>query len=257
MRIVGKGFTATALGPIAHHHPGVAVLAAGVSRIRPEYAHHDLAREAALVADQARRCASRGEKLVYFSTASAALYGAPRCSGTEDCRHAPRTAYGRHKLAMEQLVKESGCSWLILRLTHLVGPRQQPYQLVPALVAQALDGRVRVLRRSSRDLLDVEDFVAMTDMLLGSGIERETVNVASGRSTEVEAIIDHVAALTATDPVRDYIEESSRHSVSIEKLRSLSPRSGMWTFSADYYRSVLDRAVTDLLRAPRSGSVRT
>ncbi|MGW3263434.1 NAD-dependent epimerase/dehydratase family protein [Streptomyces sp. NPDC001056] len=246
MEIVGSGFIAGALRTIAPRHPGVVALAAGVSRIRPEYARHDLAREAALVTEQAHRCASRGATLLYFSTASAALYGAPGCSGTEECRHAPRTSYGRHKLAMERLVKRSGCRWLILRLAHLVGPGQRPHQLVPALVAQALDGRVRVLRPASRDLLDVTDFVTMTDLLLGAGVEGETVNVASGRSTEVDAIVDHVAALTGTDPVRHYVEESSRHTVSIDRLRSLSSRP--WTFAEDYYKGVLDRSVGDLLR---------
>ncbi|MEU1405081.1 NAD-dependent epimerase/dehydratase family protein [Streptomyces sp. NPDC005728] len=248
MEIVGRGFVAAALRTISHRHSGVVALAAGVSRISAEYTQQDVAREAALVVDQARRCASRGEKLLYFSTASAALYGARDCSGTESCRHTPRTAYGRHKLAMENLVKQSGCSWLIMRLTHLVGPGQRPHQLVPALVAQALDGRVRILRRASRDLLDVDDFVAMTDMVLSAGIERETINLASGRSTEVDAIVDHVAALTATNPVRQYVEETSRHSVSIEKLRSLSPRRGIWTFSEDYYKTVLDKSVAELLR---------
>ncbi|WDO05346.1 NAD-dependent epimerase/dehydratase family protein [Streptomyces murinus] len=247
MEIVGNGFVAGALRSIAPRHPGVVALAAGVSRIRAEYAHRDLARETALVTEQARRCASRGTRLLYFSTASAALYGTPGCSGTEDCRHPPRTWYGEHKLAMEQLVRRSGCRWLILRLTHLVGPGQRPHQLVPALVAQALGGRVRILRGASRDLLDVDDFVAMTDLLLGAGIEGETVNVASGRSIEVDAIVDHVAALTGTDPVRTYVEEASRHTVSIERLRSLSPRT--WAFGEDYYKGVLDRSVGALLRA--------
>ncbi|MFJ8004014.1 NAD-dependent epimerase/dehydratase family protein [Streptomyces fagopyri] len=248
MEIVGRGFVAAALRTISHRHPGVVALAAGVSRISAEYLPHDLASEAALVTDRAHRCASRGELLLYFSTASAALYGARNCSGEESCGHAPRSAYGRHKRAMENLVKQSDCSWLILRLTHLVGPGQRPHQLVPALVAQALDGRVRVVRRASRDLLDVNDFVAMTDTVLSAGVQRETINLASGRSTDVDVIVDHVAALTATHPVRQYIEETSRHSVSIEKLRSLSPRSRMWTFPEDYYKTVLDRSVPAILR---------
>ncbi|MEW2619272.1 NAD-dependent epimerase/dehydratase family protein [Streptomyces sp. NPDC048106] len=246
MEIVGSGFIAGALQAIAQRHPGVVALAAGESRILPEYAPRDLAREAALVTEQARRCAATGARLVYFSTASAALYGTPGCSGTEECRHAPRTAYGRHKVAMEDLVRQSGCRWLILRLSHLVGPGMRPHQLVPSLVAQALAGQVRILRRASRDLLDVADFVAMTDAVLGAGVEGETVNVASGRSTEVDAIVDHVAALTGTDPVRRYVEETSRHSVSIERLRALSARP--WTFGEDYYKGVLDRSVGELLR---------
>lgn len=234
MDIIGSGFLARQLAEIAHRHPHAVVLAAGVSRVGLADPAA-FAREAQLVRDTARRCRETGRTLVFLSTASAAMYGAPDCTGREDCPH-PSTPYGYHKRALEELVSTAGCAFLILRLSHLVGPGQAPHQLVPALVRQVESGMVRVFRGVRRDLLDVRDFVQVLDHLLALRVTDEKINLASGRAVPVADVVTHLAALLGCEPRREVVDLGGDHHVSIQKLRSLLP----WGTGVDY-RATLDR----------------
>lgn len=240
MEVVGKGFLARHLNTIAHRHPHAVVLAAGVSRVGVAD-REDFAREARLVLDTARRCRETGRTLVFLSTASAGMYGAPDCSGREDCPH-PTSPYGHHKLAMEHLVRNSGCSWLILRLSHLVGPDQAGHQLIPAMVRQVENGTVRIFTRTRRDLLDVRDFVRAVDCLLASGLANDMINLASGTAVPVDDIVSHIAALLGRRPDREYVDLSHDHHVCVRKLHSLLP-GGRSSLEDEDYKTVLNRYV--------------
>lgn len=241
MDIIGSGFIARHMEQLSASHPGVVTLASGVSHVNLHEPEVAFARESRMVREVAGDCARRGGTLLFFSTASAAVYGAPGCSGHETCRHPPGSPYGRHKLGMERIVRESGCKALILRLGHLVGPDQSAHQLLPNLVGQVLDGSVRLFRKARRDLLDVEHFVRIVDDLLTAGVSGETVNVASGRSVPVEDIVAHLAHLLARQVQCEYVERSSDHQVSVRKLQRLLPGQRPERGPVGHYRSVLDR----------------
>ncbi|MFE2877630.1 NAD-dependent epimerase/dehydratase family protein [Streptomyces roseus] len=234
MDIIGRGFLARQLAEVAHRHPHAVVLAAGVSQVGLTDPVA-FAREARLVRETARTCRETGRTLVFLSTASAAMYGAPGCTGREDCPH-PTTAYGHHKRALEEVVRTAGCAFLILRLSHLVGPGQAPHQLVPALVRQVESGSVRIFRGVRRDLVDVRDFVQVLDHLLALGVTGEMINLASGFAVPVADVVTHLAALLGCEPRREIVNLGGDHQVSVQKLRSLL----RWGTSADY-RATLDR----------------
>ncbi|XVS67805.1 NAD-dependent epimerase/dehydratase family protein [Actinosynnema sp. CA-299493] len=229
---------------LSDRHEDVLALAAGVSFVSPDDPDAEFSRETALVTWAAQRCRAQGRKLVLLTTASAAVYGTPGCTGDEECSHLPTTPYGRHKLAMERIVRESGCRWLILRLSHLVGPDQPPHQLVPTLTRDVLAGRVRIFRGARRDMLDVRDFVAILDSLLAAGISGEVVNVASGTSTPVVDLVRHIAVLLAEDPQHEYVDRASDHQVCIDKLLSLVSHRDHTV--DQYYKHVLNRYVPEL-----------
>ncbi|KUN00445.1 hypothetical protein AQI95_34675 [Streptomyces yokosukanensis] len=240
MEIIGNGFLAHHLHAIAHKHPHAVALAAGVSRVGLSE-EEPFAREARLVLDVARRCRRTGRTLVLFSTASAGLYGGPDCSGREDCPH-PTSPYGHHKLAMEHLVRDTGCSRLILRLGHLVGRHQASHQLIPVMVRQVESGTARISRHTRRDLLDIRHFVGIVDSLLAAGVVNDTINLASGTAVPVDDIVTHIAAILGRRPNREYVQLGSDHQVSVRKLHSLLPR-GMGEHHHEDYRTVLDRHV--------------
>src|SRR4051812_30098309 len=103
MQIIGRGFLAGHLRPITAAHPGVVVLAAGVSAAN-DTSQHDFDREATLVYQAIRRCSASGERLLFFSTAAAGMYSVPGEPGREDGPVLPATPYGRHKLALEAVL---------------------------------------------------------------------------------------------------------------------------------------------------------
>lgn len=241
MDVVGNGFLAGILSRIGSAHPGVTVLAAGVST-GVQVPESDYRREADLVRAVARRCRSEGRLLVYPSTASAGMYGAPGCAGREDEDLVPASRYGWHKLEMEQLIRDSDADYLILRLGNVTGPGQPRHQLVPALIDQLLSGRVTVHRAAYRDLVDAADVAGLTHALLTAGAVREVVNISSGMPVPIEMILRRLECGLGVHPEHEYVDApSGRYAVSLAKLRRLVPGAAAVGFGPYYYRAVIDR----------------
>jgi nucleoside-diphosphate-sugar epimerase len=254
MDIIGDGFLARNLRPLAGSHPGVVVLARGVSTTR-ELPASEYGREAAMVHDMVERCRRQCRLLVFLSTASAALYGTPGCSGREDAELAPSSRYGRHKLALERVVRDSGIRHLILRLTHVVGPYAPPHQMLPSVARAVLSGKVTVERGIRRDLIGSSDVRTIIDALLTDGVAEQTVNVASGELIAIERVVDHVELRLGLTARRHLVCQppshagSLRRAVSLEKLRRLVPAVAGLGFGPGYYRSAIDQYL-----AARQGS---
>ncbi|MEZ0095640.1 NAD-dependent epimerase/dehydratase family protein [Streptacidiphilus sp. EB129] len=224
MHIIGRGFLARNLADaFADAHPEVVGLAAGVSSTWvTDPAEFD--REAAAVYEAIRLCRSEKLTLLFFSTASYAMYGTTSGPAHEAGPLFPPSVYGRHKLALESCVRSGGVDHLILRLSHVVGPYQREHQLLPSLVQQVKDGSVTVFRGAHRDLLDVTDLVAVIDRLLREGVRNAVVNVASGMPQPVELIVDGVARRLGADPERlELPGRPSRTEVSLRQLVELVP----------------------------------
>ncbi|MFB6889253.1 NAD-dependent epimerase/dehydratase family protein [Kitasatospora sp. NPDC056327] len=238
MDIVGNGFLARSLRPLAGRHPDVVALAAGVSWASGT-SEADFAREATLLRDTAKQCLADGRRLLFFSTAATGMYGLAEGPGREDVPVTPCTAYGAHKLGLEELLRDSGADHLILRLGHLVGPGQPDHQLLPSLVRQLREGEVRVHRGAARDLIDVRDVVAVIDRLLGLGLRSGTVNVASGCAMPVTEIVDRLRAGLGLRAAYRFQEAGGQHVISIEKLRALVPYVESLSFGPGYHRRIL------------------
>lgn len=252
MEIVGNGFLARNLRPLSHKHPDMVVLAAGVSSASGT-SDAEFAREAVLLREVANRCERIGQVLVFFSTASAGMYGAMDGPGTEDRPVIPCTPYGAHKRSLEEQLHAYGTDYIVLRLGHIVGPGQPPHQLIPALVRQIRNGSVSIDRGAVRDLIGVADAVTIIDWLLGRNLRGETVNVASGTAVPVEHIVDHLERRLGIIPRRQYRDVCSPQTISIEKLRTLVPEVATLGFGLGYYRRVLD-SFTALRTSTSSGT---
>ncbi|MET9295642.1 NAD(P)-dependent oxidoreductase [Streptomyces sp. NPDC003077] len=247
MDIVGRGFLAHSLRPLADRHPHVVAFAAGVSR-GDGAADADFARESGLLYDTVRDCLRTGRLLLYFSTSSAGLYGygGTRQTADEDGPVRPASPYGRHKLAMEEVVRGSGADHLVLRLSYPVGRAQRPHQFLPSLVGQVRRGRVRIHRGARRDLIGAADAMALIDALLRLGASRQTVNLASGWAIPVEDIVDHVERRLGTVAEREVTDVRPEGSVSTARLRRLLPSATRERgFGPDYYQRVIDAYLTD------------
>jgi NDP-hexose 4-ketoreductase len=245
MEIVGNGFLARNLRPLSHKHPDMVVLAAGVSSASGT-SNAEFAREVELLHEVAIRCERMGQVLVFFSTASAGMYGAMDGPGTEDRPVIPCTPYGTHKRSLEKQLHAYGTDYMVLRLSHIVGPGQPPHQLIPALVRQIRNGTVTIGRGAVRDLIGVVDAVTIIDWLLGRDVRGETVNIASGIAVPVEHIVDHLERRLGIVPRRQYRDVYSSHTISIEKLQTLVPEAATLGFELDYYRRVLDSFTASL-----------
>jgi NDP-hexose 4-ketoreductase len=241
VEIVGAGFVARGLRSIADKHADVLAFAAGPSRTSATTAECD--REATLLKEVIAGCRRSGAVLLYFSTASSAMYPDDSRPGREDEPVTPRRAYGGHKREMEIALAASGCRHLILRLSHLIGPEQPRHQLVPTLVDQIRSGSVTIFAGARRDFLDLSHMVEMVDGLLSAGVTEEVVNVASGYSVAVSDVVDHLERRMGGTAVRKVVPGGDAHWVSIEKLTRLVPEAATLGFGPLYYRTTVDRYV--------------
>jgi nucleoside-diphosphate-sugar epimerase len=254
MQIVGSGLIARGFERFRDDFPDALLYASGVSRStgagQPEFQ-----READLLYAALRKCRADGRRIVYFSTASVHLYGRSESLGEEDRPIEPCTAYGRHKAAMEMVIRMSGADHLILRLSEVVGAGQRGHQLLPSLAGQVAEGRVTVYRGAWRDIIDVDDVASIAAELLAAGITRETLNVASGHSVSAEDIVDHLARLSARAIERDYVDTpADRCRISTAKLSRSLPAGSVDRFSPTYYRSVIEKYYRSDGRPARGGA---
>jgi nucleoside-diphosphate-sugar epimerase len=241
MEVVGDGMIARAFVN-SRMTMDVVVFAAGVSRsTATEAAEFD--READLLNAAIRNARAGRRRLLYFSTASAHLYGngdgSPRSE--EDPVH-PTTAYGRHKVEMEKVIRTSGVDHLILRVTEVVGPHQRRHQLLPALFSQVSEGVVTVYRGARRDLVDVADLVTIAADLLSGDLHHATVNIASGHPVTAEEIVSYLMTLSGRAVTKVYVDiPANDYNVSTKRMAQHAPSAARMGFSPTYYRSVIDR----------------
>ena len=240
MNIQGNGLLATAFRSIGDSTvPGI-VFARGVSdsTSTDEGGYH---RELELLRAATDLALESGQPIVYFC-------GAPVYGSFEACRHEddelrPQTRYGRHQADAERVIRSSGARYLIARTPNVVGPGGHAHQLIPALVRQATSGRVHVQASASRDLLDVDDLVLLTQRLLAQAPSDMVVNVATGISTPITAIVRHIVEILAVEPEVVSQSGGERQLFDVARLDSLV---GPLAFDRWYPYRVLDRYVPGL-----------
>lgn len=255
MEIIGNGFLATQFRKtFGDRYPRVTAVAAGVTKTTANIPE-DFDREAELLYGLLRRCRSAHRLLLFFSTASFAMYGSASdpspTMAVESGPLYPPAAYGRHKLALEACVKASGAEFLILRLSHVVGLGQQPHQLLPSIVTQVHGGTVTIHRGAHRDLLDAADLTYAIDRLLVGGISNTVLNIASGVPQPIELVVRGVEQRLGVSARRIYVPgQSGQASPSIQRLVELVPEFRRERIGPDYLDRLLD---TYLPLVARSG----
>lgn len=244
MEIIGNGFIARNFACMEAAYEDVVLFAGGVSR---SGGSDDAAfyREVEVLYEAIQRCQALGRLLVYFSTSSNMMYCSPASQGLEDGPVFPRQAYARHKLAMETVIRLSGIDYLILRLASPVGRYQKGFQLLPALYEQVQGGVVMIHEGARRYLIDVEDVVSLTGMLLMRGVRCEVLNMASLYPTSIEDIVDYLASKVASPIVKRFVHNphgyADMYRVSLAKLERCVGGLEGFHFDREYYKRVIDK----------------
>ena len=250
MEICGHGLMATALHAYRDRLPDVLAFAKGVATSAPlQVAAYD--REARDLYEAIEDCRRDGRRLIYFSSGGS-IYGPSEEPRAEDDSLFPVNAYGRHQVVCETVIRMAEVRHLIVRLPNVVGSGRNPAQLVPALVAQCLDGRVTVFADATRDLIGVDDTARLVVRLLEVAPDAGTVQVASGISSPVSALVAEVQRILGTSALEEVKPGGDRQWFATDRLVQLLGDEA--TFAADYPTMILRRYVPDIarrLRLPR------
>lgn len=141
------------------------------------------------------------KRFVFFSSGGT-VYGKSNAKAKEDDALLPMSLYAKSKVMLENLLKESGLDYLILRLSNpyggyqLAGKRQG---VVPILVRSSLleePFHLWTKEDSIRDYFYIDDLANAIHLLIQNDIHHEIVNVGSGKGTSLKEVIDIVESET-------------------------------------------------------------
>lgn len=131
------------------------------------------------------------KRLINFQTAL--CYGRPQqLPIPKNHPTAPFTSYGISKTAGEQFMLLSEVSTLSLRIANVAGPRLA-IGPIPTFYRRLKAGQSCFCSDTSRDFLDMSDFLAFMDLAIKDGAPTGVFNVSSGEAHSIKEIFDLVA----------------------------------------------------------------
>jgi nucleoside-diphosphate-sugar epimerase len=140
------------------------------------------------VARAAKACGAG--RLVNFQTAL--CYGRPQHLPIPASHPtAPFTSYGITKTAGEQFMLLSGVPTLSLRIANVTGPRLA-IGPIPTFYKRLKAGQNCFCSDTSRDFLDMSDFLAFMDIAIQPDAPTGVFNIASGEAHSIKEIFDLV-----------------------------------------------------------------
>lgn len=151
----------------------------------------------------ARASESVGAKrLVNFQTALS--YGRPHTIPIPvDHAAAPFTSYGISKTAGEQYLLLARVPVVSLRLANVTGPRLA-IGPIPTFYKRLRAGQKCFCSDTVRDFIDMQDFLALMDLVIADGAPTGVFNVSTGEGHAITEIFDEVAlylGITPAEPV--------------------------------------------------------
>lgn len=173
---------------------------------------------------------AKGVKRYIFFSSGGTIYGDSAEPIKEDHVLNPKSLYGKSKMMLEELIKESGIDYLLLRISNPYGGFQitRGQGVIPILINKALDQEafdMYVEKDSVRDYFYIDDFVDILDKLIAKDISKETLNVGSGIATSLQDVIDCVEKSTKQKIIINEVEkdETAVKSIvlDISKLKKL------------------------------------
>lgn len=137
-------------------------------------------------------------RLINFQTAL--CYGRPtKLPIPADHPTAPFTSYGITKTAGEQFMLLSGVPTLSLRIANVTGPRLA-IGPIPTFYKRLKAGQKCFCSETSRDFLEMSDFLAFMDLAIQPDAAIGVFNVASGEAHSIKEIFDLVSGYLKLEP---------------------------------------------------------
>lgn len=134
------------------------------------------------------------KRFIYISDSE--VYGDP---GKGDCEKVSEEAsiqtgkdYANHKIANENMVKDSGLHYNIVRLSNIYGPREQSYNLIPGIIRSAVMGKeIEIMGDGSsvREWTHVFDAADGLMTIIRGAAPDEMYNLSSGQEFSTMEVV--------------------------------------------------------------------
>ena len=138
------------------------------------------------------------KRIVNFQTAL--CYGRPDIVPIPaDAPTRPFTSYGISKTAGEQFMMMGSVPTVSLRLANITGPRLA-IGPIPTFYTRIKEGKGCFCSDTSRDFLDMSDFIDVMALMLEEGAPTGVYNISTGEGKTIKDVFDAVAAYLDIDP---------------------------------------------------------
>jgi UDP-glucose 4-epimerase len=104
----------------------------------------------------------------------------------------PFTSYGISKTAGEQYLSLSGIPFVSLRLANVTGPRLS-IGPIPTFYSRLKEDKPCFASETVRDFLDMSDFLALLDRVMGDNVPNGIFNISTGEGKSIECVFNEVA----------------------------------------------------------------
>ena len=225
--IIGSGLLARAFSPVYDKNGVACIYAAGVSNSGcvDEYEFDRERRRLTEALDSLPVNAV----FVYFSTCS--IYDSDM----------EKTAYVRHKLAMEELVSNS-TQYLIFRLPQVVGRTPNPHTLLNYLYARITRSeRLHIWKNARRNVIDVDDVVLISDVFIQDpDVRNIALNIANPKSYSIAEIVDAFESVLNKKAICEFESKGNEYSIDVHQMQSILDKSGV-EFDGHYLEKIINK----------------
>ena len=177
--IVGNGLIASAFIRNDFHSPDHVIFASGVSN-STETSPESYQREISLIHDYI----DKSTTFVYFSTTS--IFDPTR----QD------SYYIKHKKVVENLIRKEAESFIIVRLSIMIGHSTNPHTLINYLVNAINERRpIELHANACRHLLDIDDLLPELISSLDEKNPRKSINILGSEKIKIPQLVNKIEAI--------------------------------------------------------------
>jgi nucleoside-diphosphate-sugar epimerase len=233
VEIVGNGMMARAASVLNSNVP-VTVFASGVSN-----SNEKVASEYQREIDLLEKSISNNSLFVYFSSYLA-----------ED----GDSQYAQHKRNAEDIVKQTGIRYLILRLPQVVGITYNNTLMNYIVKSIARKQHVLLQKHAYRSLIDVEDVMRVLQLLINKKYINLTLSVGPNQPINVIDIFKLVEEVLGSGTSYEELDSGSMQLANLTKLKKILGNKDV-LFDEKYQKCVIEKYAKQLFQL-RSGSLR-
>ena len=201
--IIGNGLMAS-LFEHYKENPSILVFASGVSNSK-ETNDDEFLREFSLLKKSLHNCPD--SLLIYFST----------CSIYNDALN--KTPYVKHKFSIEDYIRSNVNSYLIFRVSNVVGFSGNENTIINHFVAKILSNKkLELWQNAERNIIAADDVRYIVSTVIESYSESKIINVAVRKSLSVKDILNSVENYLDKEANITYLDKGNQIDIDIQDI---------------------------------------
>ncbi|WP_419767647.1 NAD-dependent epimerase/dehydratase family protein [Arcobacter sp.] len=223
--IIGNGLIANSFSNFKEDQK-ILIFASGVSNSKEiDILQYD--REANLLKNAILN--NKDKKIIYFSTTS--IYD----------KELSTQLYCKHKLHMEELIKELSFNFIIFRLPEIVGNNNK-YQIIGFLIHKIKNKEpFEIWENATRHLIGISDVVKICSYLIyKKEYNNKIINISSPIKTPILDLVLHIEHILNKKAIYSFINKGDSYNIETPEMDSLKKKLDI-NFDEKYVNNLISR----------------